>query len=330
MPHLTLVGDGPEPDRALRAVDLFCGCGGMSAGLISAGIEVVEAYDRWEAALAVYVRNIGAHAVSADLADTAAVVERISALGVDMIAGSPPCQEFSSAGPRTESARANLTAAFAEIVDGCRPAGFLMENVPQAAGSAAWKSGRQILEQAGYTIVETALDASRFGVPQRRRRLFVFGHSDELVAWRFLADIEAAQTQHRTTVREYMGGEIRFDHYYQLPRSYQRRGVFSVDEPAPTIRGTNRPIAPGYPGHPLDSAPHSEVRALTSAERARIQTFPEEWEWPQDSPKTAIDLMIGNAVPVEMAAAVGRSAARAVQVRAESALGRRRLRVVPG
>lgn len=105
------------------------------------------------------------------------------------------------------------------------------------------------------------------------------------------------------TIRGYLGDEFGFDSYYRHPRNYNRRGVFSIDEPAPTIRGVNRPVPPGYRKHSNDVAEPSLVRALTPEERGRIQTFPTEFVFVG----SAVDKsqMIGNAVPVELAAYVG-------------------------
>ena len=91
-----------------------------------------------------------------------------------------------------------------------------------------------------------------------------------------------------------------FEHYYRHPRSYARRAVFSIDEPSPTIRSVNRPIPKGYPGHAGDPVPISrEMRALTTQERALIQTFPVDFKFP--GTKSDSEQGIGNAVPVKLA-----------------------------
>jgi len=94
----------------------------------------------------------------------------------DIIVGGPPCQDFSVAGLRAEAERANLTLGFAEIVRSVRPAWFVMENVPAAASSRAWRAAKARLRSAGYGMTEIVLDASLYGVPQLRRRLFLIGH----------------------------------------------------------------------------------------------------------------------------------------------------------
>ena len=102
------------------------------------------------------------------------------------------------------------------------------------------------------------------------------------------------------TLRDYFGDSLGFEYYYRHPRNYNRRGVFSIDEPAPTMRGVNRPVPKGYPGHPLDPVPISDsIRALTTKERALIQTFPPSFVF--DGNKTDVEQMIGNAVPVKLA-----------------------------
>lgn len=107
------------------------------------------------------------------------------------------------------------------------------------------------------------------------------------------------------TIREYLGNSLKTDFYYRHPRNYNRRAVFSIDEPSPTIRGVNRPIPKGYKGHPKDASPiNDKVRPLTTKERALIQTFPENFAW--IGKKTDLEQIIGNAVPVKLAEFVGK------------------------
>ena len=84
------------------------------------------------------------------------------------------------------------------------------------------------------------------------------------------------------------------------PRSYNRRAVFSIDEPAATIRGINRPIPKNYDALRGDAALIANgVRALTTRERALIQTFHDHFKLP--GTKTNVELAIGNAVPPKLA-----------------------------
>jgi DNA (cytosine-5)-methyltransferase 1 len=114
------------------------------------------------------------------------------------------------------------------------------------------------------------------------------------------------------TIRQYfreIGKDLDIEYYYRHPRSYQRRGIFSIDEPSPTIRGVNRPIPKTYKPHPGDSAPiSSAIRPLTTVERSYLQTFPENFIF--KGSKTDIEQMIGNAVPVKLAEYVSRCLAQ--------------------
>jgi DNA (cytosine-5)-methyltransferase 1 len=102
------------------------------------------------------------------------------------------------------------------------------------------------------------------------------------------------------TVRDYFGKNIDTNYYYRHPRNYSRRAIYSIDEASPAIRGVNRPIPKGYPGHPGDPVAVSEsVRPLTTLERSQIQTFPKDFV--RAGNKTEIEQMIGNAVPANLA-----------------------------
>jgi DNA (cytosine-5)-methyltransferase 1 len=100
------------------------------------------------------------------------------------------------------------------------------------------------------------------------------------------------------TVHNYMGDKLDIKFYYRHPRSYARRGIFSVYEPSPTIRGVNRPVPKNYKRHEGDLCDPKEVRPLTTLERSYIQTFPENFNW--FGTKTSVEQMIGNAVPVRL------------------------------
>lgn len=149
------------------------------------------------------------------------------------------------------------------------------------------------------------LDASLCGVPQSRKRFFLIGKQDECDDFMYTCITQNLSTKHMT-VADYMGDEIDFKYYYRHPRSYVRRGIFSVDEPSPTIRGVNRPMPKGYQLHPNDPCQSLEgIRPLTTKERSRIQTFPYDFVF--KGSKTDQEQMIGNAVPVNLARFVGRA-----------------------
>lgn len=286
----------------MKAIDLFCGVGGLSLGLKLSGIEVLAGMDNWARALSVYRMNHAHDAIVGDLLDTEAAIKTIANYPVDMIAGGPPCQDFSHAGKRVEGGRANLTLAYAEIVSKILPKWFVMENVDRSLNSVTYAEAREIFRSAGYGLTETVLDASYCGVPQKRKRFFCIGKHNEQDGF-LLKPIQAKLAKAPMTIRQYLGNDLGLSHYYRHPRNYCRRAVFSIDEPSPTIRGVNRPVPKGYPGHANDKVPVDNVRPLTTLERARLQTFPKDYIWVGS--KTEIEQFVGNAVPVNLARFVG-------------------------
>lgn len=284
----------------MRTVDLFCGCGGMSLGFQNAGHIVVAAFDNWSQAVECHKRNFKHPVVELDLSDTEAAIDSVAGYSPELIIGGPPCQDFSHAGNRLEGARADLTYSYAKIIDGVRPKYFVMENVARVSSSAAYKKAVEVLS-AAYGLTEKTLDASFCGVPQNRKRFFCIGGLGESDGFLDM-ELSSFQSVLPLSVRKYYeqnGYRIPFDYYYRHPRTYKRRAIFSVDEPAPTIRGVNRPKPDGYRRHPADPVAPDEATQLTYKDRARIQTFPDWFNW-GDNP-TAIEQMIGNAVPVKLA-----------------------------
>lgn len=283
----------------MNTIDLFAGCGGMSLGFQNAGFDVVAAFELWDAAADCYEKNFDHPVFRSDLSDVESTANQIKRLSANLIIGGPPCQDFSHAGKRIEASRASLTESYARIIAAVRPDYFVMENVDRAEKSAAFQRAVAIFKKSGYGLTKIVLDASKCGVPQKRKRFFcigALGKDDD-----FMRDILVAGiSKKETTLRDYFGDTLEFEFYYRHPRNYNRRAVFSIDEPAPTMRGVNRPTPKGYRGHPKDACPISDkVRALTTYERSLIQTFPPSFKW--SGTKTEMEQMIGNAVPVKLA-----------------------------
>lgn len=288
----------------MRTVDLFCGCGGMSLGFQLAGHDIVAGIDFWDTALAVYEANFDHPALKVDLSKVADAVKLISIFKPNMIIGGPPCQDFSSAGKRDENnGRGDLTVNYAEIVSSIKPKWFVMENVARILKTQKLVEAKEIFHAAGYGLSQAVLDASLCGVPQARKRFILIGCLGECDG--FIDNVISSRLDDKPlTVKQYLGDEIDIQYYYRHPRSYKRRGIFSVDEPSPTIRGVNRPLPEGYPIHPGDPVDNVEgIRPLTTEERSRIQTFPKDFKFIGN--KTDKEQMIGNAVPVNLGKFVG-------------------------
>lgn len=130
------------------AVDLFCGAGGLSLGMEAAGCTVALAVDTDERALETHRANFASRALTFDMGDPDRVedlIDLLSAVDIDILAGGPPCQPFSGAGRSkirslvaegtrpAEDTRRELWRAFAQVAIEVRPRAVLMENVPDMA-----------------------------------------------------------------------------------------------------------------------------------------------------------------------------------------------------
>lgn len=171
-----------------KVMDLFCGTGGFSKGFENTGgFEVVHGIDVLPVAVETFRANHpSAFAVTGDIRRIrrfeVAEKLKLSRGDVDVIIGGPPCQGFSSIRPfrssREDDPRNSLFEEFASYVNFFRPRIFLLENV---VGLATYNGG-QTIEQIvdvfttlGYDCEWRLLNASNFGVPQKRERLVLMG-----------------------------------------------------------------------------------------------------------------------------------------------------------
>jgi DNA (cytosine-5)-methyltransferase 1 len=175
----------PSP-FSLSAVDLFCGAGGLSSGLIRAGWRIAAAADHDPDATATYKLNFPSTTlVTGDLRDPAnheAVVDGSGVERLDLLAGGPPCQAYSQIHNHDrliDDPRNSLYREFVALLDELRPRALLLENVVgmnQLRGGAVRRQIEEDLSLDGaYTIASGLLDAGDFGVPQRRPRLVFLG-----------------------------------------------------------------------------------------------------------------------------------------------------------
>lgn len=160
----------------IRTLDMFCGAGGSSWGARSAGAKIVAGFDIWETAGKVYQDNFpDATFYPYDLNDVDPANLKKEIGRIDLILASPECTNHSPAkGNRPRCERSRETAfhvvKFAQVF---QPRWIVVENVINMRNWAKYSVFLKALSAFGYNFVEQVLDSSEFGVPQKRRRLFI-------------------------------------------------------------------------------------------------------------------------------------------------------------
>lgn len=228
--------NGSVPGARPTAIDLYSGAGGLSLGLEQAGFDVVAAAEIDPIHAATHLYNFpqcqmvcgNLQDISSDDLLTAAEVgwrrcnPGLPWLGkVDAVVGGPPCQGFSVGGVRDQAdLRNGQLRRFSELVIELRPTVFLLENVAGLL-EARFESFRdsifQLLTSAGYSLVgyEQAIDAVDFGVPQRRRRVLIFGARTPAVP----VGLNSGGSTSRVNVRDALAGLPPISNYRSLLRA---------------------------------------------------------------------------------------------------------------
>lgn len=159
----------------LTAISLYSGAGGLDLGFIRAGVDVVWANDVDPLAVETYRENIGPHAVCGDV-----LTSDHPELQPNLVIGGPPCQGFSVIGRmRADDPRSRHVSHFLDVVEALTPVAFVMENVKALGVNPRWAPLRDRLRaraaDLGYATRIVVLNASHFGVPQARERMFLLG-----------------------------------------------------------------------------------------------------------------------------------------------------------
>ena len=166
-----------------NAIDLFCGCGGLSYGFERAGFNILLGIDNDAKALETFELNHkGSQSICGDITKVTYENDIKPLIGdktIDIIIGGPPCQGMSLSGPRKfDDPRNKLYLSYIRLVDEIRPKMFVIENVPGLVGLFGGQIKDNIIEKfkdMGYEIQYRILCASDYGVPQSRRRVVFVG-----------------------------------------------------------------------------------------------------------------------------------------------------------
>ena len=317
------------------SIELFAGAGGLALGVEKAGFDhlgLIE-FDK-DAADTLKKNRPNWNVINDDIANISCLdLEEyflIKKGDLDLLSGGAPCQAFSYAGKRLglEDARGTLFYHYAVFLEKLQPKMFLFENV---RGLLTHDHGKtyatmlDIFEKAGYVIDRQILNAWEHGAPQKRERLITIGIRKDLIArvkYTFpekhkykpvLRDVlldcpEGPGVQYGEKKRKIFelvppGGYWR-DIDPVIAKEYMkscwdmeggRTGILrrmSLDEPSLTVL-TSPSQKQTERCHPL------EARPFTVRENARIQTFPDDWEFCGNV--SSQYKQVGNAVPVSLA-----------------------------
>lgn len=325
------------------AIDLFCGCGGFSSGLLDAGVRVVAGFDNDSPSIVAYNYNHhyrGATGIVADLS-TLSGAEVLALAGVErvsVVVGGPPCQAFSVVGKQRglDDARGNLVLEYARLVAEIRPEAFMLENVPnieRVQDGAVFTRLIAALRDAGYEISHCVLSAADYGVPQMRKRMFIVG----------VAEGAAITLPPRPTHRAPHAGISLFEAALPAYRTCRQAigDLPDVDSPEarrvsnhePTLhspkmlaafaelpQGRRDPKSFHDRLHadslsytlragtgnfsPLRPVHYQHDRVISVRESARLQGFDDHYIWPDSLPRLQQYRQVGNAVCPPMARAL--------------------------
>ena len=171
-----MAAPSPKPKIKIKAVDLFCGAGGLTRGLENSGVDVAFGVDADPECRFPYETNNQAKFVLSTVEDLspADLFEAFDGAQHTLLAGCAPCQPFSTYS-RCRSIpndrRRDLLRFFCDLVKEVKPSQVIMENVPRLKDQIIFQNFITTLVEAGYNVTQTVLNCADYGLPQRRHRL---------------------------------------------------------------------------------------------------------------------------------------------------------------
>ena len=321
------------------AIDLFCGCGGLSLGLRRAGFKVVAAIDNDSLSTSTYRLNHKRTYIVKDdirLANPRKLMEKLDLAPreLDLLAGCPPCQGFSTLrtlnGGRVINEPMNdLVYEFLRFVEVFMPRMLMMENVPALLNDVRLEAITQRLEYLGYTSSSDLFNAEKFGVPQRRLRMILFASLDACPP--FARPIRRRRTV-AEAIRRLPSPEVsedplhnysvkRAEHVMSMIRRIPKNGGSRTDLPNVNQLECHQKLdgfkdvygrmswhkpAPTITGGCINPSKGRYIhpaddRAITLREAALLQGFPKSYAFDMSRGRNPAAQMIGNAFPPKFA-----------------------------
>lgn len=325
---------------SLTSIDLFAGAGGLSSGLVSEGFKMAAAVELDPASARSYSLN---HPKAKVIVEDVRKISgpyllqqaNVASGELDLLTGCPPCQGFSTLRTKrrvklASDPRNDLITEILRLVRSTRPRAVIVENVPGLAKDVRFSSFMHGLKKSGYKSEYDILNASDFGVPQRRKRLVLVALRDKEIPLNW-----SSYRCEESTVRDAIGhldlAGFSGDELHDIPESrtpammsriratpkdggsrrdlplalqcachLRGNGYFDVygrmawDNVSPTITSGCSNPSKGRFLHP------EEDRAITLREAALLQTFPTNYQFCLDRGKEHVARQIGNAFPPEL------------------------------
>ncbi len=334
---------------SLYAIDFFCGAGGLTRGLLDAGINVIAGLDNSILCKETYeANNSPSRFIQCDIRDFPN--DLLSNLLDDvrnddlLFAACAPCQPFARLNKTGRNEDAKLLSSFAYYIEQFMPNYVFIENVDglkKVKGNSTYKRFLSKLNRLGYTFIELVVNAKDYGVPQSRRRLIILAsrgkepippiktHGKGLIPYVTVKDVISAYPKinagdengtipnhkalrlealnlRRIKATPHDGGGWR-DWPKEIWLNCHKKdqtghtdvyGRMNWDQPSPTLTCKCCSISNGRYGHP------EQDRAISFREAAKLQSFPDHYIFYASSNKE-LGKQIGNAVPVQLAKAIG-------------------------
>jgi DNA (cytosine-5)-methyltransferase 1 len=283
----------------MNVVSLFSGIGGFDLGFERAGFQVAACVEIDQACRTVLAR----HFPNAQQYEDVRHVTGSEFANADVLVGGFPCQDVSIAGRRAGLAgeRSGLWHEFRRIAAEAKTEWVVIENVPGLLSSRGGRDFAVILRglvECGYGVAWRILDSQYFGVPQRRRRLFIVGHLGDGRAASVLFERSGAAGNNQTCAETQQtasadagGGSVCTD---RNARVYDARG-YGGGCITPSLTVQNGRIT----DYTIIVHTEDGLRRLTPLECERLQGFPDGWTAGHSD--TARYKMLGNAVTVPVA-----------------------------
>lgn len=322
-------------------VSLFAGCGGFDLGFKQAGYTIIWAneIDPW--AGETYRCNIGNHIQIDDIRN----IDISKIPKADVVIGGIPCQSFSIAGKRLglKDTRGTLFYEYAKVVKAVQPKAFVIENVKGLVnhdGGNTLKAIISVMESFGYIVSYKVLNASDFGVPQNRERVFIVGiKSDQ---FKFPLAMSKETPTVKETIDDLVGKENTFHNHEPMKHTKriverfktikQGKGLKDVPDKhkqrkrgdatkisGKTYYSNNRRLIEDQPAPTICASfqsnfiHYSQHRNLTAREAARLQGFPDTFVFKGKRTTMSWEKylsqyqQIGNAVPPPLAKVIAKS-----------------------